>query len=193
LDWLPRGAHAARIPIPFKHSESDMTNIISKWKAQGGSSPPRAALPDIAWAWMGGALAIAVVAYGAVVTQMPLVIGSFGASCVLIFGFPDSPFSQPRNVIGGHVWASLVGLIFLHFVGSQWWCMALAAASGIAIMQLTRTVHPPAGSNPVIVMMLAPGWSFLLTPTLIGALLLVSVAIFFNNLRAGRSYPKYWY
>jgi CBS-domain-containing membrane protein len=60
-------------------------------------------------------------------------------------------------------------------------------------MQVTRTVHPPAGSNPVIVMMAAPGWSFLVTPTLIGALLLVIVAMFFNNFRKGQTYPKYWY
>lgn len=71
--------------------------------------------------------------------------------------------------------------------------MALAAASGIAIMQLTCTVHPPAGSNPVIVMLTAPQWLFLITPTLIGAILLVLVALLFNNLRKDHSYPKYWY
>ena len=168
-------------------------NFFGKWKILGASCPPRPALQDVVWAWTGGAIAIAIVAYGSVLVHAPLVIGSFGASCVLIFGFPDSPFSQPRNVIGGHFLASLVGLVFLHFIGSEWWCMALAAASGIAVMQLTRTVHPPAGSNPVIVMMSASGWPFLLTPTLIGAILLVIVAIFFNNLRKGRSYPKYWY
>lgn len=170
-----------------------MVDFISKWKSGGAICPPRAAMPDIVAAWMGGAVAIAIVAYGSILVYSPLVLGSFGASCVLLFGFPDSPFSQPRNVIGGHFLASLVGLLFLYFVGTQWWSMALAAASGIAIMQLTRTVHPPAGSNPVIVMLTAPHWQFLITPTLVGAVLLVFVALFFNNLRAGRSYPKYWY
>jgi CBS-domain-containing membrane protein len=170
-----------------------MINLISKWKSGGATCPPRAAVSDIVWAWMGGAVSIAILAYGSTLTHFPLVLGSFGASCVLLFGFPDSPFSQPRNVIGGHFLASLVGLLFLYFVGNQWWTMALAAASGIAIMQLTRTVHPPAGSNPVIVMLSAPHWQFLITPTLMGAVLLVIVALFFNNLRAERSYPKYWY
>ena len=170
-----------------------MVNFIRKWKGGGATCPPRATMSDIASAWIGGAVAIAIVAYGSILVHSPLVIGSFGASCVLLFGFPDSPFSQPRNVIGGHFLASLVGLLFLYFVGSEWWSMALAAASGIAIMQLTRTVHPPAGSNPVIVMLTAPSWQFLITPTLIGAILLVIVALFLNNLREGHSYPKYWY
>lgn len=170
-----------------------MINFISKWKSGGATCPPRATMSDIISAWIGGAVAIAIVAYGSTLALSPLVLGSFGASCVLLFGFPDSPFSQPRNVIGGHFLASLVGLLFLYFVGTQWWGMALAAASGIAIMQLTRTVHPPAGSNPVIVMLTAPSWQFLITPTLVGAVLLVIVALFLNNLREGRSYPKYWY
>jgi CBS-domain-containing membrane protein len=74
------------------------------------------------------------------------VLGSFGASCVLLFGYPDNPFSQPRNVIGGHFLTSLTGLCFLSVLGASWWSMALALATAVALMQLTRTVHPPAGS-----------------------------------------------
>ena len=70
--------------------------------------------------------------------------------------------------------------------------MAIEVGTAIACMQLTDTVHPPAGSNPVIVMLTAPSWNFLLTPTLIGALLLVLVAVFFNNFPKDRTYPKYW-
>ncbi len=168
-------------------------NIFEKWKTGGAVCPPRAPAMDILYAWIGGAIAIGIVAYGAILANTPLVLGSFGASCVLLFGFPDSPFSQPRNVIAGHFLASLVGLVFLTFLGSAWWSMALAAASGIAIMQLTRTVHPPAGSNPVIVMLSMPHWAFLLTPTLVGAVLLVMVALIFNNLRPRKTYPKYWF
>lgn len=158
----------------------------------GGALPARAKGTHIALSWLGGFLAIGVVGLLAAVSHSPLVLGSFGASCVLVFGFPDSPFSQPRNVIAGHVISSLVGLLFLNFLGNEWWSMALAAASAIAAMQLTRTVHPPAGSNPVIVMLTQPAWQFLLTPTLIGALLLVLVAVIFNNLPKGRRYPLYW-
>jgi CBS-domain-containing membrane protein len=59
-------------------------------------------------------------------------------------------------------------------------------------MQLTRTVHPPAGSNPVIVMLTSPTWGFLLTPTLLGAIVVVMVAVIVNNIPKERAYPKYW-
>lgn len=167
-------------------------NLIEKWKKGGGSSPPSPALFDILMGWLGGVLAIGAVGYLAHVTEYPLVLGSFGASCVLIFGFPESPFSQPRNVIGGHVLASFIGLVFLSFFGAHWWSMALAAGTTIAAMMITRTVHPPAGSNPLIIMLLAPTWSFMLTPTLIGAVILVLVALFFNNIPKQRTYPRYW-
>ncbi|WP_445971479.1 HPP family protein [Candidatus Thiothrix phosphatis] len=158
----------------------------------GGKCPPLADIRQVAIAWLGGVFAIAVVAWLADASHLPLVLGSFGASCVLLFGFPDSPFSQPRNVIAGHFLASLTGLVFLALFGAHWWSMALATGTAIALMQLTGTVHPPAGSNPVIVMLSAPAWKFLLTPTLIGAVVLVMMAVVFNNLPKERTYPKYW-
>lgn len=162
-------------------------------KMRGGAEcPPRASLTQIGISWLGGCLAIAAVAYLAAITNAPLMLGSFGATCVLVFGFPESPFSQPRNVIAGHFLSSLVGLAFLAFFGAHWWSVALAVGTAIALMQLTRTVHPPAGSNPVIVMLTLPAWNFLLTPTLIGALILVVVAVLFNNIPRARAYPKYW-
>ena len=168
-------------------------NLIKKWKKGGGNCPPSPAFFDILLSWMGGVLAIGAVGYLAHVTNYPLILGSFGASCVLIFGFPESPFSQPRNVIGGHVLASFIGLVFLSLLGAHWWSMALAAGTTIAAMMMTRTVHPPAGSNPLIIMLLAPTWDFMLTPTLIGAVVLVFVALFFNNLPRERTYPRYWF
>ena len=167
-------------------------NLIEKWKKGGGSCPPSPAPFDILMGWLGSVLAIGAVGYLAHVTECPLVLGSFGASCVLIFGFPESPFSQPRNVIGGHVLASFIGLVFLSLFSAHWWSMALAAGTTIAAMMITRTVHPPAGSNPLIIMLSAPTWSFMLTPTLIGAIVLVLVALFFNNIPKQRTYPRYW-
>ena len=121
-----------------------------------------------------------------------LILGSFGASCMLLFGFPDVPFSQPRNVIGGHFLSTLTGLSALTLFGQTWWGLGLAVGLAIALMMLTKTVHPPAGSNPVIVFTTAPSWSFLWFPTLAGALLLVLVALFYLNATRSQRYPKYW-
>lgn len=169
-----------------------MSNLFSKMKGDGAALPPQPANKAVALAWLGGCIAIGVIALLAHSLAAALVLGSFGASCVLVFGYPDVPFSQPRNVVLGHFFSSLVGLIFLSLFGAQWWSVALAAGTAIAVMMLTRTVHPPAGSNPVIIYLAQPGWGFLLAPTLLGALILVAVALLYNNATREARYPKYW-
>ena len=119
-------------------------------------------------------------------------MGSFGASIFVLFVLPESPFAQPRNVIIGHLVTTFIGLFFYHLVGSDWWSMAIALAIAIAAMQYLRVPHPPAGSNPFIVFLLGSQWEFLWMPTLIGSILIVLVALFYNNLSNDRSYPKYW-
>ncbi len=168
-----------------------MNNYFSKMRG-GAALPPQPALRLIAIAWLGGFLAISAVGLLTDVSSTPLVLGSFGATCVMLFGFPDLPFSQPRNVIGGHFISTLTGLAFLSVFGPHWWSMAMALGTASALMLLTRTVHPPAGSNPVIVMLSLPGWQFLFTPTLLGAIIVVTIAVLYNNLIKERTYPKYW-
>lgn len=170
-----------------------MRNYFTKMRGTAVALPARPPLAQVATSWLGGFLGIAAVGYLSLISQAPLVMGSFGATCVLVFGFPDSPFSQPRNIIGGHFISTLTGLVFLTLFGPVWWSMALALATALALMQLTRTVHPPAGSNPVIVMLAGASWPFLLTPTLLGSLTLVGVALFYNNLHERRRYPAYWF
>ena len=137
-------------------------------------------------------IAIATVAGLINLLSVALVLGSFGATCVLVFGYPDVPFSQPRNGIVGHFISSLVGLSCLSVFGPHWWAVGLAVATAIALMMVTRTVHPPAGSNPVIVFLLQPSWSFLLFPTIAVALLLTAVALIYNNATREARYPKDW-
>lgn len=136
--------------------------------------------------------AIALLAWLSEAGLHPLVLGSFGASCVLLFGYPDSPFSQPRNIVVGHALSTLVGLTLLTQVGSHWWSMGMAVALAIMLMMKFGVMHPPAGSNPLIVMLLQPGWSFLVTPTLAGALLLVLLGVVLINLQTEKHYPRYW-
>ena len=170
-----------------------MLNYFSKFKGEGISLPPKSSIQAIIFAWIGSFIAIASVAILTDITNHPLVLGSFGASCVLLFGFPKSPFSQPRNVILGHLLSSFIGLLFYHFVSQEWWGLGLALATAIAIMIVTRTVHPPAGSNPVIVYLTSAKWTFLLTPTLVGSVILVIVALLYINIDKKHHYPSYWF
>lgn len=167
-------------------------SFLGKLKGDNAPSPPRPAFRLVALAWLGSFLAIAAVAALTDLLSAALLLGSFGATCVLVFAFPDGPFSQPRNVVAGHVIGSLIGLVFLKLFGPHWWAVALAVGTTIALMMLTCTVHPPAGSNPVIVFLIQPSWSFLLFPTLAGALVLVAVALIYNNATRAARYPKYW-
>ncbi|WP_374486165.1 HPP family protein [Zoogloea sp.] len=169
-----------------------MPAFLHRLRGAGSALPPVPPARSVALAGLGGFLAIAAVAGLAEQASLALLLGSFGASCVLVFGFPEVPFSQPRNVVLGHTLSSLVGLACLAAFGPHWWAAALAVALAIMGMMALRCVHPPAGSNPVIVFLTAPGWSFLFTPTLAGALLLVAVALVYNNLRGAKHYPQYW-
>src|SRR5918999_472785 len=166
--------------------------LLQKMKGDAQSLPPLAPTKGIALAGLGGVIAMSLLDLLGATMQTTLVLGSFGASCVLLFGFPDVPFSQPRNIVAGHFLSSLIGLAFLKLLGPSWWAMGLATGTAISVMMMTRTVHPPAGSNPVIVFLSQPSWEFLLFPTLIGASVLVPVGLLFHNSTREARYPKYW-
>ena len=165
---------------------------FQKFKGSSVSQPPSPPLRQIAFIWLGAFLAAALIGFLAHFTEQPLVLGSFGASIFVLLILPDTPFAQPRNVIGGHFISTLIGLIFLHFVSPDWWSMALSLATALSLMQLLKVTHPPAGSNPFIVFLVGANWEFLLIPTLLGAMMLVAIALVYNNLSTKQSYPKYW-
>lgn len=169
-----------------------LMKLFEKMKGDGWERPPRMALRAIALAALGGSLAITLIGWLASRTATPLVLGSFGATCVLVFGFPDAPFAQPRHVLGGYFVSTLIGLIFLHFTGPCWWGMGLATGTAIAAMMCLRIVHPPAAGNPIVIFMTSPAWSFLWFPTLSGALIIVALALVYNNLTRAARYPKYY-
>ena len=128
-------------------------------------------------AGIGAMIAIELLVFGqSIFTGWQLLIAPFGASSVLLFGAPDSPLARPLNVIGGHVLTTTVGLIFLKYVGINPWSFALATGIGVSLMIFSKTIHPPAGANPILVMMIEPNWLFLFVPVLAGATLLVIVA-----------------
>jgi CBS-domain-containing membrane protein len=169
-----------------------MPKELKVLRSAGGSRPAHLGLRVILLGGLGGFLGIGALALLGGSLGVMLLLGSFGASCVLLFGYPEAPFAQPMNVVGGHVICALIGLAALHALGDHPWVLALAVGTSIAAMMATRTVHPPAGSNPVIVFLSHPGWSFLIFPVLSGALILVLIALLYNNAVRKGTYPHYW-
>lgn len=156
---------------------------------------PLTGLRDILVSGLGGAIAIGLVAW-LTDTHHPMLMASFGASCFLMFVVPENPVSQPRNVILGHLVSAAVGMVLLMLAGDAWWAMGLGVGMAIIAMRLTHTNHPPAASDPLLMMLNLhgpPGWDFLLTPVLAGATLVVVVAVFVNRLRPGLRYPERWF
>lgn len=124
-----------------------------------------------------------------------LLIGSFGASSVLVYGAIQSPLSQPRNLIGGHVISALVGVSVQQFLPDLLWLSApLAVSASIVLMQVTKTLHPPGGATALIAIIgsekiKALGYWYVLSPVLAGVLILFLTAVIFNNMTPERSYP----
>jgi CBS-domain-containing membrane protein len=169
-----------------------MINFIQRCRGAGGKRPAHLGARAILLGGLGGFLAIGVLAVLGSRLDVTLLLGSFGASCVLVFGYPEAPFAQPMNVVGGHIICTVIGLAALHWLGPQPWALALAVGCSIAVMMVTRTVHPPAGSNPVIVFLSHSGWGFLLFPVVSGALILVLIGYLYNNAVRKTPYPLYW-
>ena len=181
---------------PYKTHVSTTSQRFQQYLAKMRGEAVKLARPNysyVFWSWLGAFIAIATTGYSSAIAHSPMLIAPFGATCVLAFAVPDSPLAQPRNIIGGHCLATIVGLTCLHLFGNDAWVMALAVATAIGCMQLTHTLHPPAGATPLVIFMTGASWQFFFRPVLTGSLLLVLCAVVFNNLASDRSYPKYWF
>ena len=130
------------------------------------------------------AVAIGVLAYADNSQEyLMLLMAPFGASAVLVFGVPDSPLAQPKNVILGHLLTAFVGIVFTQYIGVNPATLAIATGVGITGMLVTKTTHPPAGANPILIMLAGQSWSFLVTPVLIGSITIVAVGMVHKRLR----------
>ncbi|MGA7748727.1 MAG: HPP family protein [Gallionella sp.] len=166
-------------------------------------SPPRVSFEEILWSWVGAFLGIAVVAWVSHLyfegLDRSLMIGSFGASAVLVYGAVRSPLAQPRNLIGGHVLSAIVGVLCWKFLSENIWLAESAAvATSIAVMHATRTLHPPGGATALIAVIGSPGihklgFLYVIFPATIGPLILLAVALLVNNIPASRRYPEIWF
>ncbi len=119
--------------------------------------------------------------------------GSFGSSMVLLFGYPESPFAQPKNVFFGHLVTSIVGVLILKFLPiDQFLQIAIAVGLGIFVMIILGVTHPPAGGNPIVIIVGAYSYDFLLNPIIFGSIVIIVYAIILNRFILKKNYPSNW-
>jgi CBS domain-containing membrane protein len=153
------------------------------------------------WSFLGSFIGIGVLAYVQSIhfsgNDAVYLIGSFGASSVLVYGIIQSPFSQPRNLVGGHVISAFLGVTVHKLAPDIIWIAApLAVSLAIISMQITKTLHPPGGATALIAIIgtekvKALGYMYVFSPVLIGTLILLLTALIFNNMTSTRSYPSH--
>ncbi len=151
------------------------------------------------WSALGALVGIGIIAFiqdhSLGKNENIFLIGSFGASSVLVYGAIQSPLAQPRNLVGGHVISALVGVTVALLLPDIIWLTApIAVAGSIVAMQYSKTLHPPGGATALIAVTGSPqikalGFWYVLSPVLSGALILLVVALIFNNMTPHRKYP----
>lgn len=152
------------------------------------------------WAFVGSFTGIGIIAYLQSQTlpdsDVIYLIGSFGASSVLVYGVIQSPLAQPRNLIGGHLVSAIIGVTVHQLIPDILYLAApLSVSLAIVGMQVTKTLHPPGGATALIAVtgskaVFALGYWYVLSPVLLGSLILLGVALLFNNITPNRKYPN---
>jgi CBS-domain-containing membrane protein len=165
-------------------------------------SPPAVGLSEILWSWAGafmGIAAVSLISFRLLEgTGFTLIIGSFGASAVLIYGAIKSPLAQPRNLVGGHVISALIGVTsYQLFKADIWLAAPVAVATAIAVMHMTKTLHPPGGATALIAVIGGESvhklsYLYAILPVGTGALVMLMVALLVNNIPKARRYPEFW-
>jgi CBS-domain-containing membrane protein len=174
-------------------------------KMRGGGNPSPHALNwrNALCSWLGSFLGIAAIAYLNSYSDLTqhdhfFLIGSFGATAVLLFGAPSAPFAQPSHVLGGHLVGATIGVTLYQFLPEPLWLStALTVSLTTLSMYLTRTLHPPGGGTALIAIIGSEkvhqlGYWYVLDPVLVGVSILILMALVINNLSPLRKYPNYW-
>lgn len=154
---------------------------------------------DHIWTFIGAFIAIALIGFIQTKQLQHLdnifLIGSFGASAVLVFGATNSPLAQPRNLVFGHLISAIIGVAVHKLIpGNMWLASALAVSTSIVAMQMTKTLHPPGGATALIAnigseKIKSLGWMYIASPVMSGVLIMFVIAITINNLPRNRHYP----
>lgn len=169
----------------------------------GAESPSGVGFIEVVWSWLGALSGIFVSGYLSLKylepRELTLITGPMGASAVLVFGTVKNPFAQPRNLVGGHFISALAGVACFQLLGESTLLAAgLAVSFAIAAMHVTKTVHPPGGATALIAVIGDDrihnlGFLYPFMPVGLGAIILLLIALLFNNLSGNRKYPEYWF
>ena len=153
------------------------------------------------WSFLGSFIGIGLISYFQNQSfshqDVIYLIGSFGASSVLVYGIIESPFSQPRNLIGGHLISAFIGVSVNYlFPDAIYIAAPLAVSLSIVLMQITKTLHPPGGATALIAIIGTDkikelGYWYVVSPVLTGVLILFFTALIFNNMTSSRKYPAH--
>jgi len=118
-------------------------------------------------------------------------IASFGSTMVILYGYPESPFAQPKNIFFGHLSSSIIGVLFLYFVPLPIYILLpLAVGAGVGAMILFNVTHPPAGGNPIIVIMGSVSLDYIINPIIIGSIIILIFGVVLNRLILKKKYPS---
>lgn len=145
------------------------------------------------WCAIGAACGILIALSVAGPPASPFLLASLGGSTVFLFGLTTFPAAQPRALLGGHLIAALVGIVCYQTLGDALWVVTLAQVLAMCLMFATRTIHPPAGANAILMVYTHASWSALYLPVLIGVLCLAGVTMIWSRLYPGQiRYPTAW-
>ncbi|ACV64499.1 HPP family protein [Desulfofarcimen acetoxidans DSM 771] len=164
-------------------------------KMKGGKCPAmnKSSFTGLLVTSIGSFMGIGLITLLATYYKLPLLLPSFGASAVLLYGACHVPMAQPRNVIGGHIISALTGVTTYQLFGNPWWAITLAVTVSIVMMTVTHTLHPPGGATAFVAVYSSQNYSFVFSPVGIGVTCLVLIAVAVNNISSQRKYPDYWY
>jgi len=144
-------------------------------------------------AGIGSTFTIALLSFGTYETEIGFfLMASFGSSIVLIFGYPEGPFSQPKNIFFAHLLTSFIGVFFVNFFPINFITIGLAVGLGVMLMIIFKIIHPPAGGNSIIVMIGGVSYEFLLFPVVIGSIIIIFMGILYNRFLLKKKYPVNW-
>jgi CBS-domain-containing membrane protein len=167
--------------------------LVQSERNRGRAFQPSFAGSEIFASWVGGLIAISSLGLISGVSHYPLVVAPFGASTMLLFGHPNSPMAQPRNIVLGNTLAALVNSACVAWLGHTFWVMGLAVGLTITLGQLFRCLHPPSGGVALLGVLLKVNPGFVVNPVLVGSILLVLMAVLYHRFRPSTTiYPHHW-